>query len=169
MPAEQTTNLTYDQLQQLIQTIVTESKKPGKLEQKKLDEEDRRERVKNEQSLAMAKADEESKINRQMNCSHGTVHPGTGAFKQTWRGQVHSLHGHKPYTVLTCTQCLTQSPKIQVSTDAISNGVNFGEVPGRFTYEDSVMMAKKSWSGTTDPNTYDERQLNMIHNRTKHA
>lgn len=110
--------------------FAAELRKPTEREQRKIDDEDRRLAVRQQERLKLAESEENRKKLMAAGCPHATTHPGTGVTKHTWRAQVHAPHGEKPYFVPTCQICWTQAPRILATPDMLTNGVNLDHYTG---------------------------------------
>lgn len=119
---------------------IQELKKPTPQEQAKLDKEAEKLAREQKARMALAKAEEQRKINQKVNCRHATIHPGTGVRKHQWRAQVHTPHGEKPYFQPLCTQCFTQGPKILATSEMLQNGVNLDQ------YADLDLDRLEAWA-----------------------
>jgi hypothetical protein len=126
-------NITPEQLQammsSIVETAVREARKPSEAEQKKLDKQAEQERKHLLQKVELQKVEAKAKEDRKRSCQHGTVHPGTGAFKHSWIAQVHTPSNSEPYFVPTCQQCQTQLGKIKATPAQVANGVNLKDIP----------------------------------------
>jgi len=129
--------------QKNLMLAISEMKKPTTAEQKIIDEKDARTKQHQEARLKMAQAEEQRKASQIRTCAHATTHPGTGVTKHSWRAQVHTPAGEKPYFVPTCQQCLTQLPKILATTEMLTQGVNLDQYAG------IDMNVLKNWAAQT--------------------
>lgn len=83
-----------------------------------------------ENARKQAAADE----SRAQGCSHASYNPATGITKHSWRAQVHTPAGVKPYFVPTCDMCHYQIKDGQgnpvhfpASVEMLTNGVNLDQ------------------------------------------
>lgn len=117
-------------LQELLKTVVEAARKPNEYEQKKIDVEQAREKVRLAQKKQMSEAEVARREGIKRNCPHGTAHPGNGTFKHTWRAAVLTPAGEKPYFLPMCEQCQTQLDKIYATPEQVREGVELHKYQG---------------------------------------
>lgn len=123
-----------------------ELRKPTEREQKELDEKEKRVAELQRRRLDMAKREEDSKETKKRGCAHSTTHGGTGVTSHQWRGQVHTPAHCDPFFTPTCTQCLTQLPKIRATTEMLTQGVNLDAYKG-INMDVLLKWGEQSWVG----------------------
>lgn len=101
-------SLTYEQLQELLKTVVAEANKPNALEAKQLAQELEKDRRRQQLSVELGRAEEEARWRRQNSCTHcrhqttgESVQKGTGVW--TTCGQ---SHGDDSISLI-CMRCAT--------------------------------------------------------------
>lgn len=129
-----------EQNQQNMLTAIAEMKKPSAREQAEIDAKEKRVAEQQKARIQLAQSEERRKELNRLGCPHSTFHPGTGVRKHSWRAQVHTPAGEKPYFKPTCTQCWTQGPKILATPDMLTNGVNLDQ------YADIDLARLEAWA-----------------------
>lgn len=103
-----TVTMTFDQVQDLLRTVLAEANKPNALEQKRLDEELAKDKRRAALAVELGRAEEEARWRRQNSCTHSrhattgeSVPKGTGVW--TTCGQT---HGDDSISLI-CMRCAT--------------------------------------------------------------
>lgn len=98
--------------------------------------EKKEERIRNNRLVQLENAKKQAAADeaRASGCSHASYNPATGITKHSWRAQVHTPAGVKPYFVPTCDMCHYQirdgkgdPVHFPASVDMLTNGVNLDQ------------------------------------------
>jgi hypothetical protein len=103
-----TVSLSYEQLQELLQSVIASASKLNPLEQKKMDEELERDRRRAVLAVELGRAEEEARWRRQNSCSHSR-HASTGAGVTRGTGiwtTCGQTHGDDSISLI-CMRCAT--------------------------------------------------------------
>ena len=128
---QQNVNMSFEQLQKFVTTLVTELKKPGPLEAEQLEAKQTARIRHGKEMLALGEQDDRNRAARRLHCDgRANPHMSMDGTRHNWRGQVHTPAAKKPYFVPTCQRCQYQTPAILASPEMLQGGVNLGELKG---------------------------------------